>query len=490
MISLAHLNMRNKLIKHKGLLIVLLVLWLPVQSIAMGSELIDSASHEKKTVSSKLKKQRSVSVKDFGAIGDGVVDDTVAFNNAISASKKVFVPNGIYILKNVALRQGTVLFGKGWGSVLKQKPAASDGDFVLAANRLDGGGTSVSENMKNIVIRDLQIEGPDVLPIFVEHCHLVFLSAVSDVLIKNVFFKGFKGDGLYMGSGDSGSAERHNQRVAIRKSRFDGVNNQNRNGISAIDVDGLVVEDSTFINISNGKMPGAIDIEPNDHTYHIVQNISIRNNKFSNIGGLAAISMYIPQSVIYGVNNIQVEGNYIDSPASAFFGLYSKQAHHNMKIVVRANTIKSAKSPFRFISGDGILVTDNIVLSASQSAVLGNKAGVEKTSNVSFVRNKFVNCGFSSGVCLTVYSVDHFDLLENIFENNGTGKKGFATAVLFSTGESSYVRFIDNKFSFSSGEELAIIQRDSKHIFSASTSKFSGNRLNGLATSWDSLMAQ
>jgi parallel beta-helix repeat protein len=37
-----------------------------------------------------------VSVKDFGAVGDGISDDTVAIQNAINAHGKVYVPPGIY----------------------------------------------------------------------------------------------------------------------------------------------------------------------------------------------------------------------------------------------------------------------------------------------------------------------------------------------------------------------------------------------------------
>lgn len=43
------------------------------------------------TVQAKLRE--SVSVKDFGAVGDGVTDDTAAFNLALAASKTVFVPD-------------------------------------------------------------------------------------------------------------------------------------------------------------------------------------------------------------------------------------------------------------------------------------------------------------------------------------------------------------------------------------------------------------
>jgi hypothetical protein len=46
------------------------------------------------TVQSKLRDV--VSVKDFGAVGDGVTDDTAAFAAALAASKYVFIPAGSY----------------------------------------------------------------------------------------------------------------------------------------------------------------------------------------------------------------------------------------------------------------------------------------------------------------------------------------------------------------------------------------------------------
>tara|TARA_R110000822_G_scaffold37180_5_gene104238 strand:- start:1502 stop:3331 length:1830 start_codon:yes stop_codon:yes gene_type:complete len=54
------------------------------------------AGATQRTLESKL--ADVVSVKDFGATGDGVTDDTVAFTAAIASSHRVLVPDGTYML--------------------------------------------------------------------------------------------------------------------------------------------------------------------------------------------------------------------------------------------------------------------------------------------------------------------------------------------------------------------------------------------------------
>ena len=58
-----------------------------------------------RTISNKL--QDFVSVKDFGAVGDGSVDDTAAFQNAINTGSPVFVPKGSYKITDTIILNST-----------------------------------------------------------------------------------------------------------------------------------------------------------------------------------------------------------------------------------------------------------------------------------------------------------------------------------------------------------------------------------------------
>ena len=63
------------------------------------------------------------SVKDFGAIGDGVTDDTVAFNLAMQSNEdKIWIPSGTYLVSGqVEVKNSKEIFGDGQSSVVKLK---------------------------------------------------------------------------------------------------------------------------------------------------------------------------------------------------------------------------------------------------------------------------------------------------------------------------------------------------------------------------------
>lgn len=99
-----------------------------------------------------------VNVRDFGAKGDGVADDTEAFEKAIKAHKHIYVPQGWYrITRTLKMEQGTKLIGlhpfgtqlvlsesepafSGFGAPVPMVESSEGGDDILNGIGINTGG--------------------------------------------------------------------------------------------------------------------------------------------------------------------------------------------------------------------------------------------------------------------------------------------------------------------------------------------------------------
>lgn len=80
-----------------------------------------------------LNAELPVSVKYYGATGDGVTDDTTAVQAAITAEKDIYFPAGTYIVSNLTIASdGTTLRGAGQQSILSFKTGSTG--FLLACS--------------------------------------------------------------------------------------------------------------------------------------------------------------------------------------------------------------------------------------------------------------------------------------------------------------------------------------------------------------------
>ena len=102
------------------------------------------------TLSAKL--AQTVSVKDFGAVGDGVTDDTAAIQAALDTGKTVYIPSGLYkVTSSLQLtKDGQILYGDGRYNQTRIKWGGSTNDTVIEQN---------NTTLKwHCVVRDLRIE--------------------------------------------------------------------------------------------------------------------------------------------------------------------------------------------------------------------------------------------------------------------------------------------------------------------------------------------
>jgi len=97
------------------------------------------------TITVQAKLQQTVSVKDFGAKGDGTTNDLAAFVAAIAASNDVYVPPGTYLCNgNITLKSNFKLHGAGAASIIKW---GADYSEILISN------------ISNVIVEDLLIDG-------------------------------------------------------------------------------------------------------------------------------------------------------------------------------------------------------------------------------------------------------------------------------------------------------------------------------------------
>ena len=134
----------------------------------------------------QLKLQESVSVKDFGAVGDGVADDTVAIQAACTANpgKTIFFPQGNYLVSSTidltGLRVRLLGEGAAFGSNRGTKlifTAASGDMFNCDANYY-------------MTVRNLGINGdPSITYATTNRCFVI--NNITHMLFENVNIEGF-----------------------------------------------------------------------------------------------------------------------------------------------------------------------------------------------------------------------------------------------------------------------------------------------------------
>jgi len=256
-----------------------------------------------------------INVRDYGAKGNGKDDDTAVFQKCVDLLKKngggtMVVPRGDYPITFLTF------FGKGYSNITisgenanilqtiaRQRISVENNKFQTYAKRFAADGCFVFDaqvtqqtddrnSIKNIKISGLNFISDVKKYGFDELLHQVSAHGVSNFTIENCTFTGFLGDGIAINGGTDFSKfhDAYNKDVSIINCTFDGVNKNNRQGISIYYSDGFLIDGCVFKNTTRDDMPGAIDIEP-DRGVNVVRNGVIRNCKFYNIGGMGAIAV-------------------------------------------------------------------------------------------------------------------------------------------------------------------------------------------------------
>lgn len=248
-----------------------------------------------------------VNVKDFGAVGDGVADDTAAIQAAINAGANIYFPNGIYIVSDndsdtVAIKitkNNINLFGAGINSTI----------LKLKANQ--NAHTISTDGFNFIQISDISIDGNRSNQ--TGSGHGIRVASCNSLHINNLEIKETAGYGIGLQSGTLKNIFISN--VEIKNTSLDGIDFKNtNNNNSNLILDNISISNyglnTSFSNQTGMDIRGPATITnihvssmPNDGV-----GIRFRNGETSDPTGLGGHNSSLSNFIIYGSNGVSQIG--------------------------------------------------------------------------------------------------------------------------------------------------------------------------------------
>jgi len=360
-------------------------------------------------------------VRDYGALGNGIDNDSDAFNWAILAASvegggTVYVPCGTYLLgKNLGSGAGFYSGARipsdnisiiGEGRCSELRPVSSDGNAIISICKTAPATLETLESscndpqpIKNIVIKDLAFFDPNPF----EHrgseeSHGIVAKYVENLSITDNFFWRIGDEAVDVQGGEN---------IKVSDNTFDGCPSIGFSRGSAISVSSLKhasITNNSIMNAPFSTLNRGIDIATN--TAEEISWVNVSNNRFISNNFDRAIYISSNQAP---ASNISILSNQIETDKRNAID-FSGSSFERSNIILSKNVISGTIR----MRANNLLISENVLSGSVGNALEVDGLGVKIINNT--IRNFPDSCihvinsenagpfEFSGNSCLDVSS--------------------------------------------------------------------------------------
>ena len=292
---------------------------------------------------------------------DGVSDDAGSINEMISLCDTVYFPKGTYLLKSIYSppakmeKRSSIRCHIGVNrsnvSLIGEKGTVWSVPDVAGTICVFSAPGDIPNNIRNITIRNIEFKVANDGKVFHEWTHSLHCIGVNGLVVQGCHFNDFWGDAICLGhygdNPETGELARNRNIKIIDNVITGGDHHNNRNGISVINGENVVIQRNVIKNTTRADMPGAIDVEPNNSA-NTIKNISILNNEIEGCSGTAGGICIHANRRGGPAHGIEIIGNTIKSSTSGLsFVVLSDNTSSNF--TVKNNVVEADTRPMQFV---------------------------------------------------------------------------------------------------------------------------------------------
>lgn len=381
-----------------------------------------------------------INALDFGLVKNSLSDSAVYIQKSVDYLKNrggvLNLPNGNYYVSHIDfigkeysdihikgnntniyqlnLNPKTII--SGYSSPTFARYNSADGIFVFDSNTASTIDDSLS--IKNIKVTGINFISDVVNDKFDELSHQICAYGVSNFKVEYCSFIGFLGDGIAICRGftNDGNRNAYNSNVNINNCNFDGINKDNRQGISIYYSDGFKIEDCNFNNICRSNMIGAVDVEADDSLTYSRRGY-ITRCKFKNIGGISGIVFFQKNWTGNDLNHLgyiidNCDFEEMNTPLSVIGNNTYMSYNGNYNIILKNSRIYNVLGVSDLRSAYGVKFENNIFKTiTSTSWTVVRSVGSNK---ILFEDNSFTDLNNPNGLAFP-FDNKNIDFINNEF---------------------------------------------------------------------------